>query len=322
MTPALIALDWGTSSLRGFLMDAGGAVLDSRASPHGITNLPAPGPEGFDLAFEALCGAWLQADPTLPAVAGGMVGSAQGWREAPYVACPADLQGLAAQAVSLTTRQGVELWIAPGVLADPPGGTPDVIRGEEIQIAGALAQQPGLAARGHFLMPGTHSKWVAVEGGRITRFSTYMTGELFAVLRQHSLLGRLMPAGEEGHPDEVAAAFARGLQLARDSRPGDLSRQIFAARSLGLTRQMAPAVLKDFLSGLLIGHELVSGLAEAGRDTALALIGDPALCDRYAAGLAALGAPAPLRLGNTAPSGLFHFARAAGLLATARKATP
>ncbi|ONG48997.1 2-keto-3-deoxy-galactonokinase [Pseudoroseomonas deserti] len=322
MTPALIALDWGTSSLRGFLMDASGAVLDSRASPHGITNLPGPAPEGFDLAFEALCGAWLQADPTLPVAAGGMIGSSQGWREAPYVACPADLQRLASQAVSVITRQGVELLIAPGVLADPPGGTPDVIRGEEIQIAGALAQQPSLAARGHFLMPGTHSKWVAVEGGRITRFATYMTGELFAVLRQHSLLGRLMPAGEEGHPDEAAAAFTRGLQLARDSHPGDLTRQIFAARSLGLTKQMAPAVLKDFLSGLLIGHELVSGLAAAGRDTALALIGDPALCERYATGLAALGAAPPRRLGNTAPAGLFHFARAAGLLATARKMTP
>lgn len=320
--PVLIALDWGTSSLRAFLMGAGGAVLARREGGPGITALPRPGPEGFADIFAAECGAWLARWPGLPVVAGGMVGSAQGWREAPYVECPADLASLAQGAVAVEAP-GARILIAPGVLLPAHGqAAPDVMRGEEIQLAGALAGHPALRGAARFVMPGTHSKWVSLRDGRITGFATYMTGELFAVLRRHSLLGRLMPE-TAAPPDQAEAGFARGLRMARDSGPGDLPHQIFAARSLGLTGQLPPAALADFLSGLLIGHELVSGLARAaGEGETLALIGEAALCARYAAALRDFGAPPALLLGNTAPAGLFGFAAAAGLVPPAPDAPP
>lgn len=313
MKPALIALDWGTSSLRGFLMDAAGRVLEQRGSRQGITNLPEPGPAGFEAAFEALCGAWLDRWQELPVVAGGMVGSAQGWREAPYAPCPADARRLAAAAVEVVTRRGVRVLIAPGVLSRPPGAAPDVMRGEEIQIAGALILHPELSVRSLFLMPGTHSKWVEVREGCIIGFRTYMTGELFAVLSRHSLLGRLMtdPAAA---PDQAEAGFARGVAMAREARAGDLAHRIFAARTLGLTGEVPGSALQDFLSGLLIGQEVISALDGAADGARLALIGEEGLCRRYAGVLQALGHAAFLQLGNTAPPGLFHFAVEAGLL--------
>jgi 2-dehydro-3-deoxygalactonokinase len=319
MHPKLIALDWGTSSLRGFLMDAKGTVLQQRDSAHGIVNLPEPGIPGFEAAFEALCGPWLDQWPALPVVAGGMVGSSQGWREAPYVPCPADVHRLAAEAAEVPTRRGLSILIAPGVISTPPGAAPDVMRGEEIQIAGTLLHHPDLSAQGHFLMPGTHSKWVEVQEGRITRFATYMTGELFAVLRHHSLLGRLMPE-QDAAPEAAEAAFTQGVDTARRSGPGDLAHQIFAARTLGLTQALPGAALKDFLSGLLIGHEVLSGLGRLARaDAPLALIGEAGLCRRYAGVLQRFGAAPALQLGNTAPAGLFHFAIAAGRIAPARE---
>ena len=325
---ALIALDWGTSSLRGFRMDRRGRVLEQRATAHGIQNLPLPGAAGFEQAFAELCAGWLA--PGVPVVAGGMVGSAQGWVEAPYVSCPADTGTLAASAAAVDSAAGVRILIAPGVMHVPqgaaPASAPDIMRGEEIQIAGVLAEQPGPGqpdwARGAcVVLPGTHSKWARIEEGRITGFATYMTGELFAVLSTHSILGRLMPAGAPADSGAADEAFGHGIQAARDSRPGDLPHQIFAARTLGITRRMAPELLKDYLSGLLIGHELVSGLARThdtlAAGTPLLLVGEGALCRRYARALELMGVRPAARLENTAPRGLFQFAVAAGLVAPA-----
>ena len=318
---ALIALDWGTSSLRGFLMDRDGGVLEQRANAHGIQNLPQPGTAGFEQVFADVCGDWLAAQPGLPVVAGGMVGSAQGWVEAPYVPCPVDTRTLASRAIAVDSASGARVLIAPGVILNEPGAQPDIMRGEEIQIAGALADQPDWAGHACLVLPGTHSKWVRVDDGRMTHFSSYMTGEMFTVLCKHSILGRLMPDTAPADAAAADAAFAEGIQAARDSGPGDLPHQIFAARTLGITRRMAPDLLKDHLSGILIGHELVSGLARTGDArtgaTPLILIGEGALCRRYARGLELLGVHPAAQLGNTAPKGLFQFAVAAGLIAPA-----
>jgi len=316
--PALLALDWGTSSLRAYLMDGDGRVLQMRNTPNGIQALPATGAAGFEQVFAEAAGEWLAAWPDLPVAAGGMVGSAQGWKEAPYVRCPADVGTLAAHGVRVKSGLGQDVVIAPGVLLDEPDAAPDVIRGEEIQIAGALAEDRDRGASSSFVLPGSHSKWVQVENGRIIRFSTYMTGELFAVLCSHSILGRLMTEPTPG-PAEAKTAFAMGLQRARKSRPGEWLNDLFSARTLGLTGRLPQRLLKDYLSGLLIGHELVSGLAGAAsilRDKApLYLVGDGALCRRYAGAFAAMGVKVAAVLENTAPRGLWEFARAAGLLA-------
>jgi 2-dehydro-3-deoxygalactonokinase len=314
----LVALDWGTSNLRAYLMNAAGAVLEKRHAARGILHLPAPPHEGgFERAFAEIAGDWVRREPTLPVVAAGMVGSPQGWIEAPYVRAPADLRTLAAHAVRVPSGAGTDVLIAPGVIFDEPGRVPDVMRGEEIKIAGALAADPSLGERAWFVLPGTHSKWVFVEEQRIARFATYMTGELYAVLREHSILGRLMSA-EPADSGASALGFEQGLEAARETSPGDLAHQLFAARTLGLTARLPRDALADYLSGLLLGNELVSALAasrttrEAGAP--LVLVGDAELCLRYAHALEALGAPVYAQLDDTAPRGLWELARAAGLL--------
>ncbi|HSW04391.1 2-dehydro-3-deoxygalactonokinase [Aquabacterium sp.] len=302
--PRLIALDWGSSQLRAWLLGDGGAVLAARSSADGASTLSGGAP-AFDAALQSLAGDWLVQD--LPVLACGMVGSAHGWREARYVACPADLLALQQHLVKVDTRSGATLHIVPGLIDDPgdepAGGTPDVMRGEETQLVGLLALQPALADRACVLMPGTHSKWVDVQQGRIAGFRTRMTGELYAVLRQHSVLGRLMPAADGG---ECAEAFEAGVAAARRGLGADLSGQLFAVRTLGLTGRWPAAALPDYLSGLLIGHELLAGLQPDGAP--LALVGDAGLCRRYEHALRLFDIEPAAVLGNTAIAGLWQLA--------------
>lgn len=290
----LIALDWGSTRLRAFLLGDGGQLLAQRQSDDGASTLR--GADAFAQALAGLVGDWRARQPVLPLLACGMVGSQHGWREAPYVRCPADAAALAAQALRLDER----LAIVPGLVDD--AARPDVMRGEETQIVGALALRPELAADAVLLLPGTHSKWARVQDGRVTGFETHMTGELFTLLRQHSVLARLMPA--DGSSPASPDAFLQGVEAARG--PGGLARQLFAVRTLGLFERLPPDQLPDYLSGLLIGHEIASGPKQA--TSRLALIGDAALCARYARALRHLGRPEPLQLDNPAPAGLWTLA--------------
>ena len=294
--PRLIALDWGSTRLRAFLLGADGAVLSTCQSEQGASTLS--GETAFAQAFAAVTGDW----PALPVLACGMVGSQHGWRETPYAPCPADAAALARQALQVNER----LWILPGLMHD--GGQPDVMRGEETQIVGALALHPELAEQACLVLPGTHSKWARVEAGRVTGFATHMTGELYALLRQHSVLARLMPA--DAGAARSPQAFLAGVDAAR--KEGALGHQLFAVRTLGLFKRLPPEQLPDYLSGLLIGHEIAHEL-KASRPERLALVGDPALCERYALALGRFGLDAPLQLDNTAPAGLWRLAQTMGL---------
>jgi 2-dehydro-3-deoxygalactonokinase len=296
----LIALDWGSTRLRAFLLGDGGEVLLTRQSEAGASTLS--GAAAFEQALATLVGDWRTEQAALPLLACGMVGSQHGWREAPYVACPADAAALAARALQLHEL----LHFVPGLVDD--AAQPDVMRGEETQIVGALALHPELADDACLVLPGTHSKWARVRGGRVTGFATHMTGELFALLRQHSVLARLMPA--DGSSPASPEAFLQGVDAARNE--GALGHQLFAVRTLGLFKKLAPEQLPDYLSGLLIGHEIAGELKRA--TVQLALVGDPALCARYAQALARFGQPAPLQLDNTAPAGLWQLAQTMKLL--------
>jgi 2-dehydro-3-deoxygalactonokinase len=296
--PALVALDWGTSSLRAYLLDGSGRVIESAREPRGIIQVEAG---GFDEIFDGIAGAWLRRHPKLPAIAAGMVGSAQGWVEAPYLPCPAGPDDLAGSLVQVPGRR---LWIVPGVLQ--PGDRPDVMRGEESQIVGALALQPELSADARIVLPGTHSKWTRVAAGRIGSFTTYMTGELFAVLRNHSILGR--PAGS-GPGCDRDAAFLGGVDAARDA--DGIAPLLFSVRALVLTGGIAPGDALDYLSGLLIGDELRSALADPGATPRL--IGEPALCARYARALARFGVDGAEAIPDAAVTGLWCIATAAGI---------
>ncbi|MCE1193777.1 MAG: 2-dehydro-3-deoxygalactonokinase [Acidovorax sp.] len=322
MATRLIALDWGTSALRAFRLGGSGEVLETRHRPWGILSLPpaadgmadpAPG-AAFERALQRICGDWLAANPGLPLLACGMVGSAQGWREAAYLPTPASLDALGHGLVQVARPGGAPLHIVPGLLQQ--GMLPNVMRGEETQVLGVLA---GLAlpADAPVLigLPGTHSKWVLARGGRIEQFHTFMTGEVFAALRGHTILGKTMQTAAV--PDDIA--FARGLDVARgsDAALGLLS-HLFSTRTLGLTGALAPAAQADYLSGLLIGHE-VAGLARAQQQGAatpqrLVLCGEPDLCRRYAMALQAYGFATPAIATQATAPGLWQIALAAGLV--------
>ena len=309
--PELLALDWGTTHLRAFLM-RGGHVLRERQSDAGIQKLPGEGAARFEQALRELAGDWLQAWPGLPVIACGMVGSVQGWLEAPYAATPADPQSLGAQCVRVQAGT-VTVHIVPGVLHRPEAGAPDVMRGEETQVAGALLAHPAWAEGACFVLPGTHSKWVVVRGGRIRSLRTFMTGELYAVLRAHSILGRLMPA-DEGRPSpQRQEAFEAGIAAARQPQGGGLLHQLFAARTLGLAGGWPHGLLADYLSGLLVGAEVYGALQaanEADEGLPLVLVGAPDLCARYQHALSLLGHAVAATVENTAPRGLWSVAQA------------
>ncbi|MGQ3050767.1 MAG: 2-dehydro-3-deoxygalactonokinase [Roseateles sp.] len=294
----LIALDWGSTRLRAFLLGADGAVLATSQSEQGASTLS--GADAFAQALTTVVRGW-PALPALPMLACGMVGSQHGWCEAPYAPCPAGADALARQALQVSAK----FWILPGLMHD--GAQPDVMRGEETQIIGALALHPVLAEQACLVLPGTHSKWARVAAGRVTGFATHMTGELYALLRQHSVLSRLMPGGASAPSPE---SFLAGVDAAR--KDGGLSHHLFAVRTLGLFKRLAAEQLPDYLSGLLIGHEIAHELSAALPER-LALVGDPALCERYALALNRFGLAAPLQLDNTAPAGLWRLAQTMGL---------
>ncbi|MFA6230825.1 MAG: 2-dehydro-3-deoxygalactonokinase [Rhodanobacter sp.] len=269
----LIGLDWGTSSLRAYLFDGNGAIAETRARPWGIRQLPAG---GFAAALLSITQGW----PALPRMACGMVGSRNGWREIPYLDLPAGAEQLASSIAAAPTDDGTALWIVPG-LYNPSG--PDVMRGEETQLIGALHMQPALAAQSTWLLPGTHSKWATVRDGQTVDFCTRMTGELYAVLCHHSILGSGVPEPEARSPAMDRDAFHRGVMAARDSGSSGAVSVLFSARTLMLSGVLEPASVPDYLSGLLIGEELRS-LAASRRfalDATIQLIGEAPLCARY-----------------------------------------
>lgn len=264
MTPDWIAVDWGTSNLRAFAMQ-GDAVLHEASAPDGMASLS---PAQFEPTLLRLIGPWL-GDRVMPVLACGMVGARQGWAEAPYraVPCPPVVPGETLRVVTKDPRIAVE--IVPGLSQSAP---PDVMRGEETQIAGFLSENPGFA--GVLILPGTHSKHVRVADGRVTGFRTWMTGELFALLSQHSVLRHSMQG-----TGEDPAAFALGLAT------GNPLAGLFALRAESLLDDLPPAAAQARLSGMLIGAEI----AALAPGTACAVIGTGALAGRYLQALAARG---------------------------------
>ena len=305
--PLLIALDWGISSLRASLLDDDGRVLRTRAESWGITQGST---STFAALFHAMTAEWHCAG--VPALASGMIGSVNGWVNAPYCTAPAGPDDLAA---ALTVVPDTLLSIVPGVATH--GDRPDVMRGEETQIVGALALRPHLRSHSLLVLPGTHSKWAQVTDGRITGFTTYMTGELFAVLRDHSILGRAIVAATSNEAS-AAEAFARGV-LAAQAEPAGLAALLFSTRALVITNRLPASASLDYLSGLLIGDELRCGLMRAGRPAAL--VGDEALCARYVVALRLLGIPDVPVIVGAADAGLWSIARLAGLVPPSARVT-
>ena len=280
----MIAIDWGTSSFRAFLLD-GANIVDHIPAGPGLLAIP---PGGFPAALSAAIGPWLQGGEHRVLMA-GMVGSRQGWVEAPYLFCPVDPAALAAAAIPVPFA-GATVRLLPGLSATDAAGMPEVMRGEEVQIAGVLDRTGPDAL---VCLPGSHSKWVTVAGGRIQGFVTHMTGEAFAAIRGHTILGRLM-ADAPPHP----GAFARGV--ARSADRGGLLHHLFGVRTLGLFGQLPEDQAASFLSGVLIGHE-IRAAAPVGP---VHLVGAPALCALYAAAIAQCGGTTVIADEDAAAAGL------------------
>jgi 2-dehydro-3-deoxygalactonokinase len=296
MSGVLIGLDWGTSSLRAMLFDGAGQVLETRHRPWGIRQLPEG---GFAGALAAITDAW----PKLPCIASGMVGSRNGWREVPYLALPADATALAG---ALDLHDG-EPALVPG-LRD--GNGPDVMRGEETQIVGLLAMHAEIVDA-TVVLPGTHSKWATIRGGAIVGFRTLMTGEIYALLRQHSILG----AGI-GEAVDDGEAFMRGVRSARDSGAAGALSRLFATRAHMLDGDLAPASVPDYMSGLLIGEEFRSMLVERSGHDPLWLIGDAPLCARYRLAADAFDVVLAPAVADAAAAGLWRLATSAELFSS------
>jgi 2-dehydro-3-deoxygalactonokinase len=324
MLAQLIALDWGTTSLRAYKLAAGGVVLEQRALSSGIMQLPKTPriingrecADGFELAFDDACGDWLDAQPDLPVIACGMVGSAQGWREAAYCDTPANVANLGNSLQTIVSLRGTRVHIVPGVIQR--SHLPNVMRGEETQVLGVLQNLPVEAGADLLIgLPGSHSKWVDVVDGCITHFDTFMTGEVFAVLSEHSILGRTLKQGAAFD----AQAFDRGVQIAQsaDGELGVLS-TLFSARTLGLTGELSQTAQADYLSGLMIGHELaaLAGAQRRRRNNlnlpSIILIGNAQLCARYSRALDACGFANVTLAEQATERGLWQLALAAGLI--------
>jgi 2-dehydro-3-deoxygalactonokinase len=303
----LIGLDWGTSSLRAYLYGADGKVVAWRQQPWGIRQLPDG---GFAGTLQAITNDW----PPCVVVAAGMIGSRQGWHEVPYVPLPADAASIARGMLRVDACASHELWIAPGLQRHQPA---DVMRGEETQIVGALARSSIDQADMRFVLPGTHSKWATAINGCITAFDTVMTGEMYALLLRHSILGAGLSS--ESAQAFAAEAFVRGLLTARQSGAEGVFGRLFSTRALMLAGELAAADVPDFLSGLLIGEEFrLARLRDGGSSMPLCLIGEASLCQRYVLAAQHFSYAMPMVIDDAAAQGLWQLASAAGLLAKAK----
>jgi 2-dehydro-3-deoxygalactonokinase len=284
----MIGVDWGTTSFRAFRIARDGTIRDRRTALRGLLNVPD---NRFADTLREEVGPWLAAGED-HVLLSGMIGSRQGWKEAPYAPCPAGAAEVGAGLMAIEFDWG-QVKLVPGLSATDEAGVAEVMRGEETQVFGVLEAMGG---GGLACLPGTHSKWVRVEDGRIVGFTTHMTGEAFGALRGHTILGRMM---REGPTD--GAPFDAGVR--RAGEPGGLLHHIFGARSQVLAGELAETDAAAYLSGILIGHEVRAALA--GRHGEVVhVIGAPELTMLYARAISAQGGYPERHDGEAAARGL------------------
>jgi 2-dehydro-3-deoxygalactonokinase len=329
----LIGLDWGTSSLRAYLYGSDGRILQEKSAPSGVMHLERFIPAGepsisreklFEAAFSDICGDWLAENgKDLPVLACGMVGSTAGWREAVYLRTPVGPSGLTRALTKVSLAGGSAVQIVPGICAAGEAGKsfPEILRGEETQVAGILSKIGNSSKSENLLigLPGTHSKWVFVQDRRIVSFSTFVTGELYALLTNYSMVAKTQKKPEQ--MDDKA--FRLGLRMARASNPeaaGGLLSTIFSTRSKRVLGELKEGEQPDYLSGLLIGEELAGVERILARDkrtltdfSRILIAGDPSLCARYGYACKQAEWPIPQVVDGATAAGLWSVAREAGL---------
>jgi len=271
---AWIAADWGTTNLRIWALDAANHTVLHKASARGMSTLA---PDEFEGALLELIDAYLPENRTIPVIICGMAGSRQGWREAPYRETPCAPPGVGNATIVEPTDPRISVHILPGIKQMVP---PDVMRGEETQIAGFLSDHPSFT--GLICLPGTHTKWVVLEEGIITRFRTCMTGEVFALLKEKSVLQHSL--AQEGFCDTSFEAAVKEITRS----PERLTSELFGIRASGLIAGQTPEAATGRLSGLLVGAELAAVASEFHLQNA-AILGTDQFSRVYGAALGILG---------------------------------
>jgi 2-dehydro-3-deoxygalactonokinase len=301
-TPAMIAVDWGTTNFRAFLLSQSGEILDRVFARSGLQNIRGQKFEEL-LMKETL--SWRNAHKNLPILMSGMVGSRKAWLEVPYLECPVELNQFGHHLSAVGER--ANQWIVPGVSVARDNASFDVMRGEEVQILGTV--DPASNDSRLICLPGTHSKWALVEDGKISNFKTYMTGELFVVLRKYSILGHLMTSAK---PDDQG--FAQGYAWGK--RPESFLSQIFQTRTQVLAGNLSPKAADSFLSGLLISEEIKAGLSDIEvPNKSITIIANPRIAQQYAKCLAEYDIEAVvMNSDEVTTKGLFQVAQQAKLV--------
>ena len=280
---SFIAIDWGTTNLRAFLMNQDGHIQAQRDSDQGMLKL---GSAEFEHVLSDLLDDWLT--PDLPIYMAGMVGSRGGWQEVPYQHCPIKLDDLAEHLFWLSTSLPNKVAIVPGLQGTGISGLLDVMRGEETQLLGALdwLEEQGRGDESPiFCLPGTHCKWAQITEGKVTQFSTSITGELFARLNDESSLVKGLPKSDQLNE----AAFKKGVLASQQT--GGILHHLFSARSRFVCGELAADEVRDYLSGVVIGHDvndILVALEAASLETKtcpVVIVGSQALSARYALAL-------------------------------------
>lgn len=262
-----VGVDWGSSSFRAYRFDSIGEIVDFKESADGIKTV-----DHFEAVLLSQIGAWLQ--PGDMVLLSGMITSRNGWVETPYIPCPFELSQLLQQSVARSLANGCTLLFLPGACVNQPA---DVMRGEELQLYGAVQQQQQLV-----VLPGTHSKWAFVSAGVLEKFHTVVTGELFDVLINQTLIGGLATSRE--HIDRV---FSKGVDTGFNTEA--IVSQLFTARSSVLLGQLAPEEVHSYLSGLLIGNEIRESYRLFSADLSVLVVGSGMLCSKYTKAFDLLG---------------------------------
>lgn len=299
-TQPFIGVDWGTSRMRAMLID--GESIDNTKVVYGagIGQIKRSIEEVLFEAIHPLVTQWGKVDVMMA----GMVGSNIGWRTVPYLACPAQLATLGDNSDKFDA-QGHQISILPGVSCMNAMGAPDVMRGEELQLYGWLKTNPQLQQSERlFCLPGTHTKWARMVDDRLESFNTALTGELFAILQQHSILIPKNRLSDKSPFD--LESFNHGLQFVK-RHPDSLLHTLFSTRSILLNNPQSFADPSSYLSGLLIGSDVQNALKIYQKhDAIVELIGDELLCEKYGYALAAFGIPYRISDGmNAIYSGFF-----------------
>lgn len=275
--PGLIGVDWGSTRFRAYLLGEDGSLLDKVENDQGIFAHKQVNHE--EILYRS-CEKWLRRMPEMPVLMAGMIGSRNGWFETGYLSCPVSVDSLTANIIPLPDLYSHPVYVVPGISALAVSGLPDVIRGEETQIFGVVD-----ASSANNLMvcvPGTHSKWVQVENNKISHFSTFVTGEIFAAIRHCGSISSILTEGVSD-PD----AFMDGVGASQHA--GGLLNHLFSVRACAVTNRNALNLNHSYLSGLLIGAEIKSALEIYPGTSKILVLGTDALIHDYNSAFSGLG---------------------------------